>query len=114
VIAGTWSVSNNSSRPCSWLWREFLTLIRNLAVEYGAFNVQMFSDPCGEIREATEGISISGDQFSLTGFNVSERTKAVNLQFKDKLVRIERFKAPGKPYWTHPAWKHALSIKRTA
>jgi hypothetical protein len=46
-------------------------------------------------------------------FNVSERTKAVNLQFKDKLVRIERFKAPGKPYWTHPAWKHALSIKRT-
>jgi hypothetical protein len=53
----------------------------NLAVEYGAFNVQMFSDPCGEIREATEGISISGDQFSLTGFNVSERAKAVNLQF---------------------------------
>jgi len=51
----------------------------NLAVENGAFDAKMFSNPCGQIRKATECISISGDQFSPAGFDVCQRTEAINL-----------------------------------
>jgi hypothetical protein len=68
------------------------------AVENGAFNFEVFSNPCSEIRKATESISVSGDQFSMAGLNVSESTETINLQFKEKLIRIKRLFAAGKPY----------------
>jgi len=35
---------------------------------------------------------------------MSESSKAIDLQFKDKLIGVERLRAAGKPYRTHPAW----------
>ena len=42
----------------------------------------------------------------LAGLEVSERTKAVDLQLKYKLVRIERLKAAGKPDRSQVAGEH--------
>jgi len=66
----------------------------------------MFGDPRGEIGKAPECISISGDQFSLTCFDVRESTKPIDFQFKDELIGIESLSAAGKPYGTHLAWQH--------
>jgi hypothetical protein len=52
---------------------------------------------CGEIRIATEDISVSGDQLSLTIVCVFECPESIDLQFKDELVGIERLDAAGKP-----------------
>jgi len=65
----------------------------NLAVEHCAFNVKMFSDSCGKIRKAAERPSIPGDQFPFSGLDMGESTKAIDLQFKNELVGIERFNA---------------------
>ena len=54
--------------------------------------LEMFGDPRGEIRKASEDISVARYQLPLGSLDVSERTKAVDLQFKDKLVGIERLK----------------------
>jgi len=53
----------------------------------------MFSDPGGEFGETAKDISFSGNQLALTIVNVSQCAESINLQFKDKLVRIERLKA---------------------
>jgi hypothetical protein len=53
----------------------------------------MFSDSCRKVSKAVERVSLSGDQFSLAFLDVSERTKAVNLQLEDKLIGIERLNA---------------------
>jgi hypothetical protein len=60
--------------------------------------VKVCGDPRGKIRKAMESISVSGDQFSMAGLNVSESTETINLQFKEKLIRIKRLFAAGKPY----------------
>jgi hypothetical protein len=60
--------------------------VRNLTVDYCTFNVKVFTDPRGEIRKATEDVSVSRNQFTFATLDVSERTKAVDLQFKEKLV----------------------------
>ena len=60
--------------------------------EDGTFNVRMFSDPCRKIRKATKDVSISGDQFTFATLDVSERAESIDLQFKDELVGIERFR----------------------
>src|SRR5262249_13774995 len=69
----------------------------NLAVEHGTFNVKVFSDPCRKIRKAAEGVSISGDEFTSACRDMRERPKAIDLQFEDELIGIERFNAAGKP-----------------
>jgi hypothetical protein len=58
----------------------------NLAVEDGALNPQVFSDPCGEICKATEHVSVARDQFSFAILNVRQCSKTIDLQFRDKLV----------------------------
>src|SRR5262245_60217891 len=73
----------------------------------------MFSDPCCEISKATEDVSVSGDQLSLAGVEIGQRSESVDLQFKDKLVGIERLDAAGEPDGTHRACTHALSLNRT-
>jgi hypothetical protein len=51
----------------------------------------MFSDPGGESRKAAKYISNSRNQLCLAGFNMHQRSKAINFQFKDKLIRVEGF-----------------------
>jgi hypothetical protein len=74
------------------------TLNRSPLIEDCAFHAKVFCDPCGEISKATKHVPISGDQFTATGLDVSERSKAVYLQFVDKLIGVERLYAAGKPY----------------
>jgi hypothetical protein len=51
----------------------------NLTIEHCAVHAKMFSDPCGKIGKAAEGVSLSGNQFSLAFLDVSERTKSIDL-----------------------------------
>src|SRR5262245_61427773 len=55
----------------------------------------------------------SGRSVHLFRSRYGESTKAVDLQFKNEFVGIERFRAAGEPYRTHPAWKHAGIIAGT-
>jgi hypothetical protein len=57
---------------------------------------RVFSDPRAKIGKTTEDISISGDQFPLAGINMREGSKAIDLQFKNKLVRIEGLRTARK------------------
>jgi hypothetical protein len=52
----------------------------------------MFSDPCPKISKAVERVPFSGNQFSLASFDLSERTKTIDLQLEDKLIGIERLR----------------------
>jgi hypothetical protein len=54
------------------------------------------------------------NQLPIACFDMCQGFEAVDLQFKDKLVGVERLKTAGKPYRTHPAWKHALKYKAGA
>jgi hypothetical protein len=71
----------------------------NLAVENGAFDAKMFGNPSSQLRESPEHISVSRDEFALTGLDVGESAEAIHLQFVDKKVRIEWFRTAGKPHW---------------
>src|SRR5262249_38864345 len=68
-----------------------------LANEHCAFHVEMFSDPRCKIREATECVSIPRNQLSFAGFDVCERTKAVNLQRETRLNQTAL--SGGKAVW---------------
>src|SRR5262245_63389332 len=70
----------------------------------------MLADPLREILKVAERLSVARDEVALAVLDVGEGAEAVDLQFENKLVGIERLNAAGKPYGTHPAWKHALSI----
>src|SRR5215475_3689634 len=64
----------------------------NLAIKHCTFDAKMFSNRGGEIREATEDVSVSRNQFSLAGLDVSQCAESIDLQFKDVLIRIERLR----------------------
>jgi hypothetical protein len=70
----------------------------------------MLSDPGGEIRKTTESISISGDQLAAARFNMQQCPKAIDLQFKEKLVGIEWLWTTGKPDGTKVSREHGWSI----
>jgi hypothetical protein len=60
----------------------------------------MFSDLRGKVREATECVSVPGDQFTPASFDTRQGSKTIDLQFEDKLIRIKWLYAAGKPYGT--------------
>jgi len=60
-------------------WPALIINARNLAIEDRGFNLQMFSDPGGEIRKASEDISFPRNQFTLSRFNVCECAETVDL-----------------------------------
>jgi hypothetical protein len=64
----------------------------DLAIENGAFDSQMFGDPRRQLRESSEDVSISRDQFAFARLDVGERAEAVHLQFVDELIGVERFR----------------------
>jgi hypothetical protein len=64
-------------------------LNRSSVIEDCAFHAKVFCDPCGQIGKAVKGVSVSRDQFSLAGLDMSERTKAVDLKFVDELIGIK-------------------------
>jgi hypothetical protein len=72
-----------------------------------------FSDPRGEIREAVEGVSISGYQLSLAGLDVRECPKTVDVQFVDKLIGIERLDATRERYRAYVSRQHEGIIAGT-
>jgi len=53
---------------------------RFFASEGGVLDAEMFGDPGRQIREATEHVLISGNQFVATVCDVGERTEAVDLR----------------------------------
>jgi hypothetical protein len=64
----------------------------NLAIGHGAFNAEVFGDPRRKLGETVERISIPGNQFSLAALDMRERPEAVNLQFVDEQIGIERLR----------------------
>jgi len=42
-------------------WSACMAHASNLAIEDSTFKVEIFGDPCREIREAVENVSVSGD-----------------------------------------------------
>ena len=62
------------------------------------FPLEMFSNPCGEIRKATEDVSIARDKLAFTILNMCQGAKTIDLQFKDKLVGVEGLRTARKPY----------------
>ena len=59
----------------------------------------MFSDPCRKVSNAVERVPLSGKQFSLASLDVSERTKAVNLQFVNEIGRSQMIRVGVKAAW---------------
>jgi hypothetical protein len=53
----------------------------NLAVEHGAFDSEMFGDPGGKLGETVKRVPVSRNQSAFAGLDVSQRAKAINLQF---------------------------------
>lgn len=51
-------------------------------------------------QDASEHVSVPGDQFSLSVLQVSERTEAVDFQLVDELIGVERCGTAGEPHWT--------------
>jgi hypothetical protein len=62
----------------------------NFAIEHGAINAEMFSNPRGKLRETMERIPISRNQFPSPVLDVSQRPEAVELQFINEQVGVER------------------------
>ena len=62
----------------------------DLTIEYRAFNSKMLRDPVGEVRKTTKGVSIARNQFAFAVADMCERTKAIDLQFEDVMIRVER------------------------
>ena len=58
----------------------------------------MFADPMRQILEVAERVAISGDKVAVAVLDVGEGTETIDLQFKDKLIGVERLSAAGKSY----------------
>jgi hypothetical protein len=54
--------------------------------------------------ESTERVSVSLDQFALALMDVRECAEAVNLQFVNELIGVERLGTAGKPDRTQISW----------
>ena len=73
-----------------------LVQTRDLSIEHGALDAEVFGEPCREFCEAAEDVSVSGDQFRTTILKVGEGTEAVDLQLEDVIIGVERLGAAGK------------------
>jgi len=62
----------------------------NLGFEHGRSQLEDFQRSMRQDRQSRGRCFLSGNQFSRAFLNVSERTKAINLQLEDKLIGIER------------------------
>jgi hypothetical protein len=87
--------------PQSLCWPSFFIDARDLAIEHGGFNLQMFRDPGGEFGKAAKDVPVAGDQLGFAVLNVCQCAESVDLQLVQILVRVERFRTAGKP---HRAW----------
>jgi hypothetical protein len=58
------------------------------------------ADQTSEFWESTKHVPLPRDQFTMAGFDVCQSAKAVDLQYKNKLIGIERLDTAGEPYGT--------------
>ena len=63
---------------------------RDLTIKHRIFDSKMFRNPVSEIRKTSKCISISRYQFAFPVADVCERAKAIDLQFEDVMIRVER------------------------
>ena len=71
---------------------------RYLSIEHSAFDLKIFRERRRKIRKAAEDVSISRNQFSLTGLEMRQRAETVDLQFEDMVIGIEWFRTAGEPH----------------
>ena len=70
----------------------------NLAIEDSIVDIQVLADPLRQSLEVAERVPILGDEIALTVLDVGQRSKAIDLQFVEEFLRIERFGTAGKPH----------------
>jgi hypothetical protein len=49
----------------------------------------MRSDPCSQLRESSEDIAVSGDEFAATGADMRQGAESISLQLEDELIGVE-------------------------
>jgi hypothetical protein len=84
----------------------------DLAVKYGAVRAHRMRNFFGELRPRLEHVAVAGDQLAVMTGHVRERSKSVDLWFKDKLRMVERLPDSEKPHRIVRA--HVLSVARRA
>jgi hypothetical protein len=62
----------------------------DLTIKHRTFDSKMLGDPVSEVRKSSKCVSISRNQFAFAVADVCERTKAIDLQFEDVMIRVER------------------------
>jgi len=87
-----------AEQQISEVWPAIRIEAANFAIKHGAFNSKVFGDPCCKFGESSEGVSVSRDEFTLPVLDVCQGAETINLQFVDEFVRVERFRATGKPH----------------
>jgi hypothetical protein len=53
----------------------------------------MSSNPGGDFRKTAKHVPLPRNQFTIASFDMRQGSKAIDLQFKDELVGIERLDA---------------------
>src|SRR5205807_9252583 len=91
-------------------WPSGVVKARDFAIQDSTFDAQMFHNPLCKLRKAVKDVSISGNQFASTVCDVGERTEAVNLQFVDEVIGVERPRSAGKPHGAQVSGQHARSL----
>jgi hypothetical protein len=71
---------------------------RNLTIENGIFDRQVFRDPGSEFCESAKHVSVARDQLAFAFRDVGQCPESVDLQFVQIFIRVERFGTAGKPY----------------
>src|SRR5262249_40681151 len=84
----------------------------DLTIEHGVLDAQVFGEPRREFSAATKDVSIPRNQLASTVCDVSERPEAVDLQFVDEVVGVERLGAAGEPDGAQVSGQHAGIISR--
>jgi hypothetical protein len=72
----------------------------NLTIHDGALDLQVRDDPRAQIRKSVEYLDIARDQRALPVLNMGQRPEAINLQFVNEQIRVERFRTAGEPNGT--------------
>jgi hypothetical protein len=63
----------------------------NLTIEHGTFGPEVCGDPGCEFVEPSENLPIPGNQFATSVLQMGKRPEAVDLQFVNELIGVERF-----------------------
>src|ERR1041384_2024327 len=72
-------------------WPAGIIDTRDLPIENGPLNFDVFSEPGGELGKTAECVSIPGDQFPSAVFQVRQCAESIDFQFVYEIIRVEGF-----------------------